>query len=168
MNVEKYIQELLYEHDCVIIPGFGGFIGNYSPARINPVYHTFFPPYKALLFNIHLKQNDGLLATRISQAEQIPYEHAMDLIRRMLIDWNRELENRQELVIERIGKIVKEANNILQFEQDISVNYLPEAFGLTSLVSPAIQRSRKQNEPGGRPIHYAAASSNKSGNVAQH
>jgi cell division septation protein DedD len=155
-DIEKYIQELLYEHDCVIIPGFGGFIGNYSPAKINPVYNTFYPPCKSLLFNIHLKQNDGLLASRIAQAENIPYEHALDLIRVMLMDWNRELENGQELVIEKVGKIVRESNGLLQFEQDNSVNYLPEAFGLTSLVSPAIQRQGWQDER-----------KNKQGNVAK-
>lgn len=53
--IEKYISELLYQYDCVIIPGFGGFIGNYSPALIDPIYHTFHPPYKSLLFNINLK-----------------------------------------------------------------------------------------------------------------
>jgi cell division septation protein DedD len=166
-NVEKYIQELLFEHDCVIIPGFGGFIGNYSPAKINPVYNTFYPPCKSLLFNIHLKQNDGLLASRISQAEQIPYEHAMDLIRKMLVDWNRVLEDGQELVIERVGKIVKEANGILQFEQDTSVNYLPEAFGLTSLVSPAIRRSGRLDEQRKKTDRHIPASTNKSGNVAR-
>jgi cell division septation protein DedD len=166
-NIEKYIQELLYEHDCVIIPGFGGFIGNYSPAKINPVYNTFYPPCKSLLFNIHLKQNDGLLASRISQAEHIPYEHAMDLIRVMLADWNRELENEKELVIEKVGRIVRESNGLLQFEQDNSVNYLSEAYGLTSLVSPAIQRQGWQGELKKKSNRHIPGPSNKQGNVAK-
>ncbi|MCX6247089.1 MAG: SPOR domain-containing protein [Bacteroidetes bacterium] len=161
-NIVKYITELLYRHDCVIVPGFGGFIGNYSPAAINPVYHTFFPPYKSLLFNIHLKQNDGLLASWISQAEQIPYQDAMELIREMLADWNFKLENGEELIIERVGKIVKESDGIFQFEQDLSINYLPDSFGLSTLVSPAIRRpgiqekmekklDRYIHDPSGRP-----------------
>ncbi|MDA9349687.1 hypothetical protein N9R21_07960, partial [Polaribacter sp.] len=28
MTVEKYINELLYRYDCVIVPNFGGFITN--------------------------------------------------------------------------------------------------------------------------------------------
>jgi hypothetical protein len=167
INVVKYIPELLYRHDCVIIPGFGGFIGNYSPATINPVYHTFYPPFKSLLFNIHLKQNDGLLASCISQAEQIPYEHAMDLIRMMLEEWNRELENAQELVIEKVGKIVKETDGILQFEQDPSVNYLPDAFGLTTLVSPAIRRPGMQDKLEKKLDRYIHASSGKQGNLTR-
>jgi cell division septation protein DedD len=162
INVVKYIPELLYRHDCVIIPGFGGFIGNYSPARINPVYHTFYPPCKSLLFNIHLKQNDGLLASCISHAEHIPYEHAMEEISRMLFDWHRALENGQELIIEKVGKIVKETDGILQFEQDLSMNYLPDAFGLTTLVSPAIRRPGMQDRLGKKLDRYAYASPGKS------
>ena len=162
INVVKYIPELLYRHDCVIIPGFGGFIGNYSPAMINPVYHTFYPPFKSLLFNIHLKQNDGLLASYISQAEQIPYEHAMEMIRMMVEDWNGELENERELVIDKVGKIIKESDGIFQFEQDLSVNYLPEAFGLTTLVSPAIRRPGMQDKLEKKLDRYIHASSGKS------
>jgi hypothetical protein len=167
INVVKYIPELLYRHDCVIIPGFGGFIGNYSPAMINTVYHTFYPPFKSLLFNIHLKQNDGLLASCISQAEQIPYEHAMELIRMMLEEWNRELENEQELVIEKVGKIVKESDGIFQFEQDPSVNYLPDAFGLTAFVSPAIRRPGMQDKLEKKLDRYIHAPSGKSRKLTQ-
>jgi len=167
INIVKYIPELLYRHDCVIIPGFGGFIGNYSPAMINPVYHTFYPPFKSLLFNIHLKQNDGLLASSISLAEQIPYEHAMDLIRIMLEEWNGELENRHELVIEKVGKITKETDGIFQFEQDPSVNYLPDAFGLTTLVSPAIRRPGMQDKLEKKLDHYIHTSSGRPGKLSQ-
>jgi len=146
INIVKYIPELLCRHDCVIIPGFGGFIGNYSPATINPVYHTFYPPSKSLLFNIHLKQNDGLLVSFVAQCELVTYERAMELVNIMREEWNLELENSGELIIEKVGKIVKEANGIFQFEQDNTVNYLPEAYGLTSLVSPAIRRSGVQDK----------------------
>ena len=31
-TISKYISELLFLHDCVIIPQFGGFIGNNKSA----------------------------------------------------------------------------------------------------------------------------------------
>ena len=68
MDIRNCIAELLSAHDCVIIPGLGGFIGNYSPARIDPVHHAFQPPFKKLLFNINLKQNDGLLANAVADS----------------------------------------------------------------------------------------------------
>ena len=162
INIVKYISELLYRHDCVIIPGFGGFIGNYSPAIINPVYHTFYPPFKSLLFNIHLKQNDGLLASHISQSEHITYEQAMELIREMLKGWNQELENGRVIIVENVGKLLKENNDIIQFEQDHSKNYLSDSYGLTSLVSPAIRRPGMQDKFEKRLNHYIHSPSGRS------
>ncbi|MCK7538158.1 MAG: hypothetical protein MZV63_48000 [Marinilabiliales bacterium] len=34
-DISGYIREMLFRHDCVIIPGFGAFIGNYFLARID-------------------------------------------------------------------------------------------------------------------------------------
>ncbi|MCX6268123.1 MAG: hypothetical protein NTW16_12315, partial [Bacteroidetes bacterium] len=76
MDIRNCIADLLSLHDCVIIPGFGGFIGNYSPARIDQVNHTFHPPTKELLFNVNLKQNDGLLASAIAASWMISYADA--------------------------------------------------------------------------------------------
>jgi cell division septation protein DedD len=160
-NIAKYIPELLSQHDCVIIPGFGGFIGNYSPAVINPLHHTFYPPYKSLLFNIHLKQNDGLLASRISLGELIRFEEALEQISMLVTDWNDRLEKENALLIEKVGRILKEDDGTLQFEQDPSVNYLPEAFGLSSFVSPAIRRPGMQDKIEKKINRYIHAPSGK-------
>ena len=36
---DPYINELLFDHDCVIVTDLGGFIANYRPASINPALH---------------------------------------------------------------------------------------------------------------------------------
>ena len=140
MNIEQYISDLLYEHDCVVIPGFGGFIGNYTPARVNPVHHTFFPPYKSLLFNINLKQNDGLLANRIVRDNMIPYEEAMHFIRSFVNHCNSLLKEEKKIRLENIGTIYTDNRGTLQFDQDKEVNYLMGSYGLTSFISLPIQR----------------------------
>ena len=72
----EHIEELLYLHDCVIVPGFGGFICDYTSANINEKTGTIVPPSKKVVFNKHLKQNDGLLIDWIARKEQIDYEKA--------------------------------------------------------------------------------------------
>ena len=42
----EHIEELLYLHDCVIVPGFGGFICDYTSASINEKTGTSFPRLK--------------------------------------------------------------------------------------------------------------------------
>ena len=61
MDITAFIRELLFGHDCVIVPGFGGFIGNYTPASIDKSSGTFYPPVKQISFNRNLNHNDGLL-----------------------------------------------------------------------------------------------------------
>lgn len=157
MNIEKYIPELLHEHDCVIIPGFGGFIGNYLHARIHPQNHTFLPPSKALLFNVNLTHNDGLLASRITRKENISYEEAMDGIHRMVDTWNSHLRDDHFLEIEMIGRLTRNNEGNLQFEQDNSLNFLPDSFGLSSFVSPAIRRITVQEKIDKKITQYVEA-----------
>jgi len=157
MNLEKYIAELLSEHDCVIIPGFGGFIGNYTHARVHPVHHTFFPPYKKLLFNINLKQNDGLLATRISFLEGISYEMAMEEIVGKVEKWREQLREQKVLQIDPIGKLTRSGEGNIQFEQDQSINFLSESYGLASFVSPVIHRAGVQEKIGKKISRYIEA-----------
>ena len=51
MDITKYIKELLFLHDCVILPGFGGFVANYKSAKIDEIRNVFFPPSKDIGFN---------------------------------------------------------------------------------------------------------------------
>ena len=48
--LSTYISTLLFDHDCVIIPGFGGIVGNRKPAWFNEVNQRFYPAYKDLGF----------------------------------------------------------------------------------------------------------------------
>jgi cell division septation protein DedD len=140
MDLRKCISELLTAHDCVIIPGFGGFIGNYSPARIDPVHHTFSPPFKKLLFNINLNQNDGLLANHLSAAEGISYPDACRRIEEMVELCRHDLKSGKPFVIPGVGKLSMGREGNIQFEQDKSSNLLPDAFGLSSFISPPVAR----------------------------
>jgi len=140
MNCNKYISELLFEYDCVIIPGFGGFIGNYTPARIQTSYHTFFPPFKSLLFNANLKQNDGLLAVRISHGEKMSYADALLSIGSIVNSWYKQLNSGLTIDIDHVGKLYNDKEGNLLFEQTTEINFLSESYGLSAFISPAIRR----------------------------
>ncbi|MCK5765559.1 MAG: SPOR domain-containing protein, partial [Bacteroidales bacterium] len=68
-GIDRYISELLFDHDCVILPGVGGFLTNYSGARIHPIRHSFQPAARTLVFNANLRTNDGLLIDYVSRAQ---------------------------------------------------------------------------------------------------
>ena len=80
MKLEQYISELLYQYDCVVVPGLGGFVANYKSATIQPIQNTFSPPSKSISFNKNLNANDGLLANLIAQKEGVIFDVAIKKI----------------------------------------------------------------------------------------
>lgn len=141
MDIRLYISSLLALHDCVIVPGFGGFIGNYTPARIDQENHAFLPPAKKLLFNVNLRQNDGLLAGTVASGMGITFDAATRLIDTFVADCRQTIREGKSFVIPGVGRIFSGREGNLQFEQERSANLLPDAFGLTSFISPPIVRN---------------------------
>lgn len=130
-TIEYYIAELLFDHDCVIIPGFGGFVGNYASAYITEE-HVFFPPFKKLAFNSSLTTNDGLLADFVSRNENLKYADALDSIKLRVKEWT-EIKGRGEAItFEGIGSVHLNKEQKPEFIPDQSVNFLPGSYGLSS------------------------------------
>ena len=143
MKMETYISDLLYRHDCVIIPGLGGIITNYRSAQIHPVSHTIRPPSKSIRFNVNLQEDDGLLANYVSSCESISFASAQSKIERFVFSIQNDLEHKKEARLSKIGILSVDLNGILSFEPDLKVNYLPDAFGLEAIQSPAILKKSK-------------------------
>ena len=138
MTVEKYINELLYRYDCVIVPNFGGFITNKIGAKVNSFTHTFHPPTKQITFNTHLKQNDGLVVSYIAAVENISFEKALAKINASVASWNESLKN-GAVVFENIGALAFNTEKQLIFEPQKEHNFLTNSFGLSTVSSPAIK-----------------------------
>lgn len=140
MKIDGHIHQLLFRYDCVIVPEFGGFVGNYAPASIHPVHHTFTPPSKRISFNKNLRTNDGLLANHIAGTENIGYDKANQVISDYVLICNKQLAQHKRFNIDQVGSLTMDLEGNLQFEADSSVNYLTESFGLGSFTSAAIKR----------------------------
>ena len=130
MDVTAYIRELLFSHDCVIIPGFGGFIGNYSPARIDKSVSTFYPPVKQISFNRNLNHNDGLLVGKISESSGLNYGDARNIVDEFVSNLRKRLEKGERVVLDNIGALQNNQEGNLQFEPDHNVNYHLDSYGL--------------------------------------
>ena len=130
MDIVAIIRELLFSHDCVILPGFGGFIGNYSPARIEKESCTFYPPAKRISFNRNLSQNDGLLISRVAAAANASYNDAKNLVEEFVSEIKRKLSRGEKVTFERIGTFINNSEGNVQFEPDRDVNYSLNSYGL--------------------------------------
>jgi cell division protein FtsL len=132
VDISAFIRELLFGHDCVIVPGFGGFIGNYSPASIDKATGTFYPPVKQISFNRNLNHNDGLLVGTISASSKINYGDARFLVEEFVTDLRKRLEKGEKVVFDNIGSFSNNQEGSLQFEPDRNANYHLDSFGLES------------------------------------
>lgn len=139
MTLAKYISDLLYRYECVIVPNFGGFVTNKISAQLNQSTHTFNAPSKQLTFNSHLQNNDGLLANYVATTKNTSYSKAVAFIDEQVSAWKSQLES-QEIEIEHIGTLALTKEGKLVFEPCNSINYLTSSFGLNSFVSPSVKR----------------------------
>lgn len=144
MKIAKYIGDLLYDYECVVIPGLGGFLTNEKPASIHPVTHHFRPPYKQVLFNSFLKTNDGLLLNYIAREEGVSYKEAKEQLDHFVLQCHDALKSGKRINFHRVGYLYLNEQDQLSFEQDSSVNYDAEAFGLGTFVSPVIRRQKAE------------------------
>ncbi|PKP46445.1 MAG: hypothetical protein CVT94_14820 [Bacteroidetes bacterium HGW-Bacteroidetes-11] len=159
MNIEKHLSGLLAEQDCVIVPGFGGFITNYIPAGINPVTHVFTPPSRQVAFNARLRNNDGILANHLVRSLDITYAEAVAAIEKLSVEWVNILNKSEKVIIQGIGLIFSDKENNLQFIPESNINLLDDAFGLTSFSSLPIQKLGTLQKSSEKRIRTNAVSS---------
>jgi hypothetical protein len=140
MNIEPYIAQLLYRYQCVTVPGFGAFLTEIQSAQWVESANSFFPPKKRISFNANLKNNDGLLANHIAQAEKTSYDYAVSAIQYEVLNWRKALEANGSFSIKNIGDISLNTDSNIVFKPLDQTNYLTSSFGLTAFVSPMVKR----------------------------
>lgn len=140
MKIETYISQLLFHHECVIVPNLGGFVGNYKPAYIQPLQHKFHAPSKQISFNKNLITNDGLLANYIAEKETLNYEQACKEIETFVLKLKNTLKTNKKVELENIGTFLLDIENKIHFEPDLSENYLLASYGLSSFQTLPIKR----------------------------
>ena len=131
-SVEEHIKELLFRHDCVIIPNFGGLVSNRISSKINTVSGTIFPPSKLIVFNKNLSINDGLLINHISKKEKISVDDSKNIV----FDFSKKITDSlmadRSMRLNNIGLFTLGGEDNVIFHQDISNNFDLNSFGFES------------------------------------
>jgi len=156
MQIEVYIQELLYRHDCVIVPGFGAFLTRYRSAFLDSGSGMLYPPSKILGFNVRLSHNDGLLAHHIAKRENISYDKSIGLIAKNVSDWQLDLDQNKFLSLLNLGDFKRKEDGVMVFESATQINYMTESFGLSPVVARLVEEKTTPRETETVPIAQAA------------
>jgi len=146
MKISEHIKTLLFQEDCVIIPGFGGFVGKYQEAKVDFRKSKLTPPVKIIAFNQKLQENDGLLIKYIAKAEKITYQQAETQIKDFVNRLNTILSQGKKVNIPEIGSFKME-KSVLIFHPENSINFHADAYGLESFEFPMLSTAKTQIPP---------------------
>lgn len=79
-ELERHIAKLLLDNDCVIVPGFGGFMAHHIAASYDEKNHIFLPSTRTVGFNPRLTMNDSVLAQDYVSCYDLSYPEALKRI----------------------------------------------------------------------------------------
>ncbi len=144
MKLEAYIQELLYQKDHVVIPGFGAFITNYQPAQIQESRQAILPPSKKIAFNPDLQSSDAHLAHQITIEENLGFVEATNKIENKVQAWKNQLWQEQTLELKGIGTLYMDEGHNIRFTPSPDQNFLISCYGLKEVHAKPIKKAVKQ------------------------
>jgi len=144
VEILAHIKELLLLNDCVIIPGFGGFVSSYKSAGFHA--SRFTPPSKSVSFNRQLNFNDGLFINYLAGKEGISYFAASKKVSLLVQELNYRLTDGEEVYVPGVGFLQYNDHENLLFTPKINGNLNLDAYGMPSF-SYEIPHTRNQIIP---------------------
>ena len=105
IELAQHIETLLLENDCVIVPGFGGFVAHYSLATRVKEENIFLPPTRTIGFNPQLKLNDGVLVQSYMSAYDTSFADASRIVEKEVNEFIGLLHEEGKAHLDNIGEI---------------------------------------------------------------
>lgn len=125
-----HISDLLYEHDCLIIPNLGAFVASRVAATIDTKRGIMLPPRKEIVFNRNLQHNDGMLVSYVARQHGISLDEANLMVSEYAELLNKQLRQTGTAHIDGIG-VLKTMGNGVMLLQDKNSSFLAESYGLS-------------------------------------
>lgn len=165
-KLENHIENLLREHDFVIIPAFGGFVASENSAQMENGY--LLPPSRTIGFNPELTYNDGLLAQEIAKTEGLSLIEANNYLAEKVEKLNTTLKTFKHLSFASIGTFhlngekvnfePAQTNKLLKSSFGLQAFYFPELTSNTITLSEKVKTDAKTKEAKAvRRFNYVAA-----------
>lgn len=153
IDIPAHIEKLLFLHDALIIPGFGGFTATRTPATTDYVGGSVTPPAKTLAFSENLTVDDGVLVGDVAQTHGISMEDARKTIAEFVEKIQNLLNQREIVTLPGVGRLYRNYVQKIQFLPD-STNFNASSYGLPPLQFSPIARSREVTD---KPAAESAA-----------
>ncbi len=146
IELARHIERLLLNNDCVMVPGLGGFVTSYVPARYVEAEKLFLPPIRTVGFNQQLIYNDGLLVQSYMQTYELSYPDALRMIDEAVSEVKACIHRDGVYELSGIGSLKSGGFTTYEFEPLPAGVISPMLYGLYSLSVPMIQRLQTVEE----------------------
>ena len=124
ISMIEHIEYLMLSNDCVVVPGFGAFIAQYTSSHNCAQNSTFTSPKRSISFNASINHNDGLLANSIAKKASIPYAEALKQIEKSTTICRQALSDGSEVPFGRLGFFISNADSLNKMKNLIITNLL--------------------------------------------
>ena len=138
LRLTIHIERLLLTQDCVIVPGFGGFVIQAVNASYNAEKSMFVPMSKEVMFNTTLQHNDGLLCESYMQAYHTDYDKAQQMLIQDIEELKSELHSAGEVSLGFIGCFRMGDEGQVVFVPKTTDIMSVYSYGLTSFSIPTL------------------------------
>jgi hypothetical protein len=125
-----FLEHLLYDHECVIIPQFGGFVVNAQDYEFNAKESKIYPKRKCVAFNEKLKTDDRFLTTEWALKKSLSHKEASIEIAAISKDLKSLIVSQGSLTFGQLGTFTLNTENRLSFTPNPDFNADLSVFGL--------------------------------------
>jgi len=132
IELDRHIEILLLNNDCVIVPGLGGFMTHHVEARYDTDDQMFLPPLRTLGFNPQLTMNDSLLVQSYIEAYDISYPEALRRIENEVEELKQHIDAAGYYELNDIGELSRNEDGKYLFTPCESGILTPELYGLST------------------------------------
>ncbi len=146
ITIAEAISDLLFVRDTVVVPGLGAFVKKPTSAQVNPVANYFGMPSSQVIFDACLREDNDLVPNYIAEKNEIPEDEARRLLAMFVTDCFNNLKRGKKVVLNNIGTLYYDWAGDLAFEQDKTINYNADVFGLCDFTSEPVLRSKTKDE----------------------
>lgn len=160
-EVAQYIEHLLRQHDCVIVPGLGGFIAQDCAATYIEEECCFLPPYRSVTFNPCLTMNDGLFVHEVAEQHHLSYDDALTAVNHMVNEIHKRILTKGKYKIAGVGTLENVNAKSYEFTPLPYGIEAPDLYGLDSYYFAPIPNETDDND------EAIAVSANNSGDAKE-
>jgi len=153
IDLSVEVKELLWQHECVILPNLGAIITRTSEAALNPYSHLIKPKSKSIFFNPGILQTDGLLANHIADKYGMGYANAVKALEKEVETIKNEISNGKKIQWKGLGEFFGTSEKVF-FIPAQDTNFLQETFGLFPIsLTPVAQSTQEIKVEIAKPLH---------------